>query len=158
MRNNDVLGIVFGNTDASGMQALTSHRAMASVPFGGKYRLVDFNLSNMSNSGITNIGIIVNKNFFSLMDHVGSGKSWDLSRKNGGVHLLPPFIQSGEVLGDSIIESLYSIRRYLKDATEEYVLLTECGFVANVDYGKMIQAHIEKQEQTRRSNIYYRHR
>lgn len=143
MRNNEVLGIIFGNAYTNDMQALTSHRAMASVPFGGKYRLIDFNLSNMSNSGITNIGIIVNKNFFSLMDHVGSGKSWDLSRKNGGVHLLPPFIQSGEILGDSIIENLYSIRRFLKDASEEYVLLAESGFVANVDYGKMIQAHID---------------
>ena len=144
MRNNDVLGIVFGNAYVNDLQSLTSHRAMASVPFGGKYRLVDFNLSNMTNSGITNIGIIVNKNFFSLMDHVGSGKSWHLSRKNGGVHLLPPFIQSGENLGDSLVESLYSVRRFLRDATEEYVLLSECGFVANVDYSKMIQAHIEK--------------
>ncbi|MBQ1991167.1 MAG: glucose-1-phosphate adenylyltransferase subunit GlgD [Clostridia bacterium] len=143
MRNNDVLGIIFGNSNASDMQELTSHRAMASVPFGGKYRLVDFNLSNMTNSGITNIGIIVNKNFFSLMDHVGSGKSWDLSRKNGGVHLLPPFIQTGEILGDSVVESLYSVRRFLRDVSEEYVLLTECGFVANIDYSKMIQAHIE---------------
>lgn len=143
MRNNDVLGIVFGNTHADRIQALTSHRTMASVPFGGKYRLIDFNLSNMTNSGITNIGIIVSKNFFSLMDHVGSGKSWDLSRKNGGVHLLPPFIQSGEILGDSIVESLYSIRRFLSDATEEYVLLSECCMVANIDYEKMIQEHIE---------------
>lgn len=144
MRNNDVLGIVFGNIHADRIQALTSHRTMASVPFGGKYRLIDFNLSNMSNSGITNIGIIVNKNFFSLMDHVGSGKSWDLSRKNGGVHLLPPFIQSGEILGDSAVENLYSIRRFLNDATEEYVLLSECGMVANINYEKMIQQHIDK--------------
>lgn len=143
MRNNEVLGIIFGNAYANDMQALISHRAMASVPFGGKYRLVDFNLSNMSNSGITNVGIIVKKNFFSLIDHIGSGKSWDLSRKNGGVHLLPPFIQSGEILGDSIVESLYSVRRFLRDATEEYVLLAESGFVANVDYSKMIQSHID---------------
>ncbi|MEE1282148.1 MAG: glucose-1-phosphate adenylyltransferase subunit GlgD [Acutalibacteraceae bacterium] len=143
MRNNEVLGIIFGNAGVNDMQSLTSHRAMASVPFGGKYRMVDFTLSNMSNSGIKDIGIIVNKNFFSLMEHVGSGKNWDLSRKNGGVHLLPPFIQSGEILGDSIVESLYSIRRFLRDASAEYVLLTECGFVANVDYGNMIQSHID---------------
>lgn len=143
MRNNEVLGIVFGNAYVNDMQALTSHRAVASIPFGGKYRLIDFNLSNMSNSGITNVGIIVNKNFFSLIDHVGSGKSWDLSRKNGGVHLLPPFIQSGEILGDSIVESLYSVRRFLRDASEEYVLLAESSFIANIDYSKMIQSHID---------------
>lgn len=143
MRNNDVLGIVFGNLHGSRIQSLISHRALASVPFGGKYRLIDFNLSNMTNSGITDIGIIVNKNFFSLMDHVGSGKSWDLSRKRGGVHLLPPFIQSGEPLGDSIIENLYSVRRFLSDATEEYVLLTECSMIANINYTPMIRQHIE---------------
>lgn len=142
MRNNDILGIVFGNIHGSRIQSLTSHRALASVPFGGKYRLIDFNLSNMTNSGITNVGIIVDKNFFSLTDHVGSGKSWNLSRKNGGVHLLPPFIQSGEPLGDSVIEKLYSIRRFLSDATEEYVLLTECCMVANINYNEMIRKHI----------------
>ncbi len=144
MRNNDVLGIIFGNSHAERIQSLTSHRTMASVPFGGKYRLVDFNLSNMSNCGITDVGIIVDKNFFSLMDHVGSGKSWDLSRKNGGVHLLPPFIQSGEASGDTVIEKLYSIRRFLNDATEEYVLLADCDLVANVNYSDMIQQHIDK--------------
>ena len=81
MANNDVLGIVFGNMYEDRIRSLTSHRTMASVPFGGKYRLIDFNLSNMTNSGITNIGIIVNKNFFSLMDHVGSGKSCGLAWK-----------------------------------------------------------------------------
>ncbi len=142
MRNN-VLGIVFGNNHADRVAALTSHRALASVPFAGKYRLIDFNLSNMSNSGITNIGIIVSKNFFSLMDHVGSGKSWNLSRKNGGVHLLPPFIQSGEVVGNSEIEALHSVKRFLNDATEDYVLLSECGMVANINYNDMLQQHID---------------
>ncbi|MEF2919675.1 MAG: glucose-1-phosphate adenylyltransferase subunit GlgD [Acutalibacteraceae bacterium] len=143
MAKNDVLGIVFGNMYEDRIRAVTSHRAIASVPFGGKYRLIDFNLSNMTNSGITNIGIIVNKNFFSLMDHVGSGKSWGLSRKNGGVHLLPPFIQTGEQSGDSTVENLYSIRKFLNDATEEYVLLAECGLIANVNYSDMIQQHID---------------
>ncbi len=142
MKNN-VLGLVFGNNHAERIESLTSHRAVASVPFGGKYRLIDFNLSNMTNSGIRNIGIIVNKNFFSLMDHVGSGKSWDLSRKNGGVHLLPPYIQSGRSMGHSEIEAIYSIERFLSDAREEYVLLSECGMVANIDYDPMIQQHID---------------
>ena len=142
MKNN-VLGLVFGNNHADRIESLTSHRAVASVPFGGKYRLIDFNLSNMTNSGIRNIGIVVNKNFFSLMDHVGSGKSWDLSRKNGGVHLLPPYIQSGRAMGNSEIEAIYSIERFLSDSSEEYVLLCECGMVANIDYEPMIQQHID---------------
>ncbi|MEE1155760.1 MAG: glucose-1-phosphate adenylyltransferase subunit GlgD [Acutalibacteraceae bacterium] len=143
MAKNDVLGIVFGNMYEDRIGSLTSHRAIASVPFGGKYRLIDFTLSNMANSGITNIGIIVNKNFFSLMDHVGSGKSWGLSRKNGGVHLLPPFIQTGEPTGNTPVENLHSIRRFLTDSNEEYVLLTECGLIANINYGDMIQQHID---------------
>lgn len=142
MKNN-VLGLVFGNNHADRIESLTSHRAVASVPFGGKYRLIDFTLSNMTNSGVRNIGIIVDKNFFSLMDHVGSGKSWELNRKNGGVHLLPPYIQSGRAMGSSEIEAIYTIERFLHDSDEEYVLLCECGMVANIDFEPMIQQHID---------------
>lgn len=75
------LGIVFSNMHDSMMGKITEHRTMASVPFGGRYRLVDFVLSNMINSGVKDVGIITKSNFQSLMDHVGTGKEWDLSRK-----------------------------------------------------------------------------
>ena len=84
------LGIVFSNMHDSMLGQLTENRTMASVPFGGRYRLIDFVLSNLINSGIKDVGIITKSNFQSLMDHVGNGKEWDLSRKKGGLTILPP--------------------------------------------------------------------
>ena len=84
------LGIIFGNLHDKDVGELTAVRSLGSVPFGGRFRLIDFVLSNMVNSGITKVGIITKNNYQSLMDHVGNGKHWDLSRKNGGLIMLPP--------------------------------------------------------------------
>ena len=88
---NKILGIVFSNMHDSTLGQLTENRTMASVPFGGRYRLIDFVLSNLINSGIKDVGVITKSNFQSLMDHLGNGKEWDLSRKNGGLTILPPY-------------------------------------------------------------------
>jgi glucose-1-phosphate adenylyltransferase len=80
-RSNNVLGLIFSNANEDSISQLTAKRTMASVPFGGKYRMIDFPLSNMSNAGINNVGIIAASNYFSLMDHVGSGNAWDLSKR-----------------------------------------------------------------------------
>ena len=85
------VGIIFSNIHDENIPELSRRRTMASVPFGGRYRLIDFALSNMVNSGITTVGIITKSNYQSLMDHLGSGKDWDLARKTGGLILLPPF-------------------------------------------------------------------
>ena len=84
-------GLVFSNIHDKNVSQLTSGRTMASVPFGGRYRLIDFVLSNMVNAGITKVGVITKSNYQSLMKHVGSGKDWDLARKNEGVIILSPF-------------------------------------------------------------------
>ena len=81
MRGNDVIGILFAYVHEERVRELTQNRVMASVPYGGRYRLVDFPLSNMVNSGINKVGVITEQNYQSLMDHLGSGKAWDLSRK-----------------------------------------------------------------------------
>ena len=86
-----VAGLIFSNLHDSGVPELTTKRTLASVPFGCRYRLIDFSLSNMANSGITSIGIITKYNYQSLMDHLGSCSEWDLNRKNSGVYILPPF-------------------------------------------------------------------
>ena len=91
MRGNNILGIVFSNIHDEKIRELTEKRAMGSVPFGGRYRLIDFPLSNMVNSGINKVGVITKSNYQSLMDHLGSGKAWDLSRKREGLFILPPF-------------------------------------------------------------------
>lgn len=123
MFGNNVLGIIFAYAHEERVRDLTELRVMASVPFGGRYRLVDFTLSNMVNSGLNKVGIITEDNYQSLMDHLGSGKAWDLSRKREGLYLLPPFGKSTSRT-DGKIESLDSIRRFLKNSLEEYVILS----------------------------------
>ena len=91
MRGNDVIGILFAYVHEERVRELTENRVMASIPFGGRYRLVDFALSNLVNSGVNKVGVITEQNYQSLMDHLGSGKSWNLSRKREGLYLLPPF-------------------------------------------------------------------
>ena len=80
MRGNNVVGVLFSNVHDDKIRELTERRTIASVPFGGRYRLIDFPLSNMVNSGISKVGVVTKSNFQSLMDHLGSGKAWDLSR------------------------------------------------------------------------------
>ena len=85
-------GLVFSNIHDNNIPSLTQKRSIASVPFAGRYRLVDFALSNMVNAGIYKVGIITHYNYQSLLDHLGSGKDWDLDRRTGGLKILPPSI------------------------------------------------------------------
>ena len=89
-------GLIFSNIHDSSIPELTRMRTMASVPFGCRYRLIDFALSNLVNSNITKVGIITHYNYQSLLDHIGTGKDWDLARRSGGVKILPPFITAYE--------------------------------------------------------------
>ena len=91
MRCNNVLGLIFAGTLDEKMPDLTSSRTMASVPIGGKYRIIDFVLSNMSNSGINNVGVVATKNYLSLADHLGSGSAYDLSKRRSQLTLLTPY-------------------------------------------------------------------
>lgn len=144
MRGNNVLGILFAYVHEERIRELTQVRVMASVPFGGRYRLVDFALSNMVNSGINKVGVITEQNYQSLMDHLGSGKAWDLSRKREGLYLLPPF-DADTTRTDGKISSLASVQRFLRNSTEEYVLLSDCDTVANIDYKDVFRFHTEKE-------------
>ena len=85
-------GLIFANIHDQSIPELTRVRSMASVPFGCRYRLIDFTLSNMVNSGINRIGLITHHNYQSLLDHIGTGKDWDLARRSGGIKLIPPNI------------------------------------------------------------------
>ena len=89
---NDVMGIVYTSKDDLNLRELTSQRAVAAIPVAGRYRIIDFVLSSMVNSGIHNVGIIAQKNYQSLMDHLGGGKDWDLHTRNDGLFFLPPFM------------------------------------------------------------------
>ena len=122
---------------------MTKERTMGSVLFGGRYRLIDFPLSNMVNSGIGEVGVITKSNYQSLLDHLGSGREWDLARKIGGLHLLPPFshVQSGMYRGR--LEALYGVWDFIRMSDADYVVMSDCDIVANIDFDKVVEAHIE---------------
>ena len=86
---NGLHGIIFSYEKEPGLRELVEHRVPGSIPFGGRYRVVDFMLSNMQNAGITDVGVVLDGNYQSLLDHLGNGKTWDMSRKYGGLRLLP---------------------------------------------------------------------
>ncbi|MBQ0097842.1 MAG: glucose-1-phosphate adenylyltransferase subunit GlgD [Oscillospiraceae bacterium] len=141
MGSNKILGLIFANTNEKHLPDLTSQRTMGSVPFGGKYRIIDFPLSNMSNSGINNVGIIAKSNFHSLMDHLGSGSAWDLARRRSGLSILPPY---GEHDFSNLIETFSNLHGYIEHGDEEYVLISPSDCIMNIDYSKVLAFHEEK--------------
>lgn len=144
MRGNNMLGLIFSNMHEEKLRELTENRTMGSVPFGGRYCLIDFPLSNMVNSGINKVGVLTKGHYQSLMDHLGSGKAWDLSRKREGLFLLPPF-EAEAFNGNSRIESLSSAEAFLQNSKEEYVLMTDSDIVCNIDYSDVLTRHVENQ-------------
>ena len=139
--NANALGIIFPNSYDATVPELVNVRMMASIPFASRYRLVDFTLSAMSNCGIDNISLMVNKNYHSLMDHLGSGREWDLVRKNGGLHIFPPFSEKEASVYTGRVGALAGILGFLKNQKEKYVVCTDTNVVANVDYKQIVKAH-----------------
>ena len=144
MVNNNVnaLGVIFANTYDNLVPELVAERAMASIPFGGRYRLIDFVLSGMANAGIDNISIIVRKNYHSLMDHLGAGREWDLTRKRGGLNIVPPFAERSVKMYSSRVDALDSILTWLEGQKERYVVLSDSYIAMNFDFGKLVDAHV----------------
>lgn len=142
-----VAGIIFSNIHDANLPELTRNRTLASVPYGCRYRLIDFTLSNMVNSGINNISVITHYNYQSLMDHIGAGKDWDLARRSGGIKILPPFITSFannvNNIYNSRLEALKSVNYSVSKITDDYVVLSDCDVICNVDLNDMIKNHIE---------------
>lgn len=141
--NVNALGIIFPNSYDNLVPELVTERLMASIPFAGRYRMVDFILSSMVNCGIDNISLIVRKNYHSLMDHLGSGREWDLTRKNGGLNIVPPFAEKSVKVYDGRVEALASILTFLKSQKEKYVVMTDTNIAVNFDFNAFIEAHIE---------------
>ncbi|MCI8734189.1 MAG: glucose-1-phosphate adenylyltransferase subunit GlgD [Clostridia bacterium] len=138
------VGVIFSSINEENVPELTKVRSMGSIPYGGRYRLVDFALSNMVNSGITTVGMITKNNYQSLMDHLGSGKYWDLARKEGGLILLPPYSDETETLYKNRLEALKGATAFLKKAKEDFVVLADSDAVYKLDYSKVIDFHIKK--------------
>ena len=138
------IGLVTCNYTTASKDDVFSGRPVASMPYLGRYRLVDFALSNMVNAGIRNVGMIMPNNYRSLVDHVGSGKDWDLDRKNGGLFIMP-----GTAFGTSrtgarfLIRDLVQNREFFTKNSEKYVVLSTANFICNVDVKALIAAHEE---------------
>lgn len=141
-------GLIFSNIHDRNVPELTSKRSMASVPFGGRYRLVDFALSNMVNADITKVGIITHYNYQSLVDHLGTGKDWDLARSTGGLKILPPQITAfdnanAKTVFSSRLDALMNAYNFVSKSTEEYIVLSDCDIVCNIDLKDVIKFHID---------------
>ena len=141
------VGLIFSNIHDNNIPELTKMRTLGSVPFGGRYRLVDFALSSMVNSGITKIGIVTHNNYQSLMDHLGNGKDWDLARRSGGIKILPPYISAFENEASnkyysSRLEALLGTVNFFNRCNEDYVVMSDCDVICNVDLNDVIEQHI----------------
>ena len=139
-----IVGIITANYNIEELSVLTKDRTIASLPYGSRYRIIDFPLSNMVNSGIMTVGLITPYKYRSIIDHIASGSEWSLDRKNGGLFILP-----GSVYGVSSSSARFMIRDFdrnqifLERSPAPYVLVTACNTVCNVDYSKLYEAHME---------------
>ncbi len=137
-------GIIFSNMHDEEMHEMTNSRTMGALPFGGRYRLIDFALSNMHNSGITSVGVIAKSNYQSLLEHLGSGKEWDLSRKQDGLFIFPPFSRLSAGIYKNKIEALHGIMTYIKKSRNDYLVITDCDTICNLNWAVPLQYHINK--------------
>ncbi len=140
----DAFGLIFTGENNPYMRDLTLSRAVAAVPYGGRYRVIDFILSDFVNSGIRNVGLITQKNYHSLMDHLGTGKEWDLNRKRDGLFLLPPFStkdNTGVYRGD--IDAFHSVMQYVRHSGQKYVILSGSHTIFNTTFEGILKQHKE---------------
>ncbi len=136
-------GIIFSNIYDGALGELTARRTVASLPFGGRYRQIDFVLSNMVNSNITSIGVITKYNYESLMDHLGSCEEWDLNRKNGGLYIIPPFAFGRADVYHGKLEALHTALNFLKSQNTDYIVLSDTITICNIDYREVLADHIK---------------
>ncbi|MCD8370870.1 MAG: glucose-1-phosphate adenylyltransferase subunit GlgD [Clostridiales bacterium] len=141
--NANALGIIFPNSYDALVPDLVDARLMASIPFASRYRLVDFIISSLANNGIDNISLVVRQNYHSLMDHLGSGREWDLVRKSGGLNIVPPYSDKNVSVYNGRIEALANILPFLKNQKEKYVILSDANLAVNFDFKAFINAHTE---------------
>ncbi len=141
-----VAGLILSNLHDAKLPALTTKRTMGAVPFGGRYRLIDFPLSAMVGAQLSQIYVIAHHNYQSLMEHIGSGKDWDMARHKGGIHIVPPFsaaYANPEESYVSRIASLVSIRGLIDRIEEEHVICCDCDAIGVPDFAAFIAAHKE---------------
>lgn len=141
---DNAFGLIYTGEANLQLRELTYSRSVAAVPFAGRYRCIDFILSNLVNTGISNVGVITQKNYHSLMDHLGSGKEWDLHRKRDGLFILPPFVTRDNTgIYNGTIDAIRSVMGYVRRSAQRYVVLTGSHTIYNTTYSDMIARHIK---------------
>lgn len=139
--NQEALGIIFPNSYDGLVPELVTERLMASIPFASRYRVCDFMLSSMARAGISNVSMVVRENYLSLMDHLGTGREWDLARKNGGLNIIPPFAQKEVKVYRGRVQALESIKGFLTSQSEKYVVMSDSNMIANIDFKDLLKKH-----------------
>ncbi|MBQ8321278.1 MAG: glucose-1-phosphate adenylyltransferase subunit GlgD, partial [Clostridia bacterium] len=137
-------GIIFSSLNNNTLSRLTSDRTVAAIPFACRYRLIDFALSNLVNANISNINIVANYNYRSLLEHIGSGKDWDLARRKSGVNIISPFqtaVNSESKVFATRMEALKNMKEYIAEFTEEFVVMMDSDIVLNIDIADVIAKH-----------------
>jgi len=138
-----VLGLILAGEKGKGLGKLTSKRASAAVPIGGKYRAIDFTLSNMVRAGIKKVGVLTQYNPRSLMDHLGSGREWDLDRKRGGLYILQPYVsENDQYWYRGTADAMYQNITILRRGSEDYVLIGSGDHVFNFDFNALYDYHM----------------
>ena len=143
MANNKMTGIIFSNSHDDALGGLTARRSMGSVPFASRYRLIDLVLSRMSHAGVDSVALVMQNNYHSLMEHIGSGKEWDLSRKRGGIAYFPPYSSAGSAgYSRGTLESMTSLLGYLQSSSADYIAVSDCDVICGVDLSDVLEYHI----------------
>lgn len=143
---NNVHGLIFTHNRTYNLRELTEPRCLSSVPFGGRFRMIDFMVSNMVNAGISDVGVILQSRYQSLLDHLGSGKDWDLARHTGGMRLLPPYslpTQQNHAESRGQMDVLVGIAPYLREIRQDYVCLADGDLVLNLPLQDVYQRHVD---------------
>ncbi|MFC0472377.1 glucose-1-phosphate adenylyltransferase subunit GlgD [Halalkalibacter kiskunsagensis] len=137
-----LMGVIHLDSEQDLLKELTYFRCGAAVPFGSRYRLIDFVLSNMVNSTVFDIAVFTRRKYRSLMDHLGTGKPWDLNRKRGGLFILPPDWNDPTDLSKGDLQHFHNNRDFFDRGLADYVLITGSHHICNIDYQKVFQEHL----------------
>ena len=142
---SNAFGLIYTGENNPLLRDLTLSRSVAAVPYGGRYRCIDFILSDLVNSGVTSVGLITQKNYHSIMDHLGAGKEWDLHRKREGLFLLPPFMTRDSTgLYRGSVDAFRSCMGYVRRCPQQYVILSGSHTIFNMTFNDMLEKHIAR--------------
>ena len=145
MKQTKCLAMLLAGGQGSRLYALTSRIAKPAVSFGGKYRIIDFTLSNCVNSGISTVGVLTQYQPLVLHDYIGNGEPWDLDRSYGGVHLLPPYqAKNGGEWYKGTANAIYQNLGFINNYSPDNVLILSGDHIYKMDYNKMLDFHVEK--------------